>query len=406
MFSKYAILPNCNIRAIEGVISSLGQRNIPIVGLSPVNCSAFKSKFVSKKLISPNPRNEDEFLEFLINKVPKGILFPADDHTTLLFSKHSDKLRASGFSFNIPGFECLNSGFDKWLCYQEAVKINIPCAVTRRIDHYDNIEKICSDMPVPFIFKATTLAGGNYVKITDEKSDIKAAYLKMLNIVDEQQGGVIRPDIIAQEWLEYDMEDIWCVESYYDQRGNPQGFLPIRKNRTVIKKDGTFGSRLYAGEILPNKKLADLSKKLLDSLNWKGFAHIDWVYSKKDNKYYLTEINPRLPGFSFYPSKAGYEMAYYYYADLNDSPYAVGDITPSLYFEILRYPGDISASISIITRKQYSFRKFLKSYLKIFKGKQTIVIDFLDLKDLKMTGANFLTIIKTLYQELNEALFK
>ncbi len=406
MFSTYAVLPNCNIRAMEGILSSLGKRNIPVIALSPVDCVAFKSKYVSRKIFSPDPANEEKFLTFLIEKVPKGILFPADDHTTLLFSKHAKALRESGFIFNINDFSSLNSGFDKWLCYLEALKINIPCAFTKQISLEDDVEKVCKDMPFPFIFKATTLAGGNYVKVTSDSADIKAAYSEMLSIVDKHKCGVISPEIIVQEWLEYDMADIWCVESYYDQYGRAQGFLPIRKERTVIKKDGTYGSRLYAGEVVENSTLVDLSRKLLDHLGWKGFAHFDWVYSKKKDSYYLTEINPRLPGFSFYPSRAGFEMAYYYYADLSNTPYTVEEATSSLYYEIFRYPGDISSSISTIIRKQYSLRKFIESYLRIFKEDRKVFIDFFDPEDPKMTWFNFLHIIKTLYGELKNFIYK
>ncbi len=399
MFSTIAILPNCNVRAMEGIISSLGKRGIPLTGLSTTTkCSAFYSKYVGTKLISPPTTQEDEFLSFLISEVPKGVLFASDDQTTLLFSKNAELLEKNGFLINIPLFDQLCTGFDKWLCYKKASSIGIPCALTHKVNGFDDLAFVKENMPYPFIFKATTLAGGNYVKVY-RKNDVNTAYESIQAVIEKQKDCILNPEIIAQEWLEYDMEDIWCLEAYYDKTGSAKGFMPIQKIRTEVKANGTFGSRLYAGKAVKNSELSMLSKKLLDSLSWRGFAHFDWIYSKKKKKYYLTEINPRLPGFSFYPSNAGFEMAYFYYADLINEPFIVPKLAPSFYFEPFRYPGDISATISTIFRKQYTFGSFLNSYFKAFWGNKPVIVDFLDFNETRMTGYNFYRIATTILKE-------
>lgn len=400
MRTTYAILPNCNVRAMEGVISSLGKKGIPVIGLSTVSkCSAFHSKYVVKKIITPPTTNEDDFLDFLISKVPKGILYASDDQTTLLFSKNADLLKKEGFLINVPEYLQLKTGFDKWLCFKKASSIGIPCALSYKISCRNDLDFVKKNMPIPFILKATTLAGGNYVKVVNIK-ELETAYSTIKATIEKQKNCILDPEIIAQEWLEYEMEDIWCLESYYDKTGVPKGFMPVRKVRTEIKPDGTYGSRVYAGEACSCPELISLSRKLLDSLDWQGFAHFDWIYSSKKSRFFLTEINPRLPGFSFYPSNAGFEMAWYYYADLAGLPYHVPKPTPSLYFEPLRYPGDLTSAVSTVLRGQYSLKKIFSSYARIFSETKPVVFDFFDTNDLRMTTYNIFLMISKMLREV------
>jgi hypothetical protein len=335
----------------------------------------------------------------------RGVLFAPDDHTAVLFSANQEKLAKNGFLTNFPPVTTLLTGFDKWRCHLEASRFGIPCALTRLIDGYEKPDALSRTMDYPFIIKATTLAGGNYIKVYKQE-EVADAYIKMKEAISREENRILEPRLIAQEWLEYDMEDIWCVEAYYDRHGVGKGFFPIRKIRTVIYRGGTFGSRLYAGESFPNEKIVTLTRTLLDGLKWRGLAHVDWVYSKKRNLYYLTEINPRLPGFSFFPSRAGFEMAYYYYADLTGAAITCHDVKPFLYFESLRYPGDISSTISAIFRRQYSWKKLIKSYARIFTEGKPTVIDFFNTSDLRMTMANIVSIMRTLAKEMKQSLWK
>jgi predicted ATP-grasp superfamily ATP-dependent carboligase len=401
-----AILPNCDTRAMEGIIGSLGKRNIPIIGLSThPECSAFRSKYVIGRVKSPSPIDGEGFLNFLMKAPFRGVLFAPDDHTAILFSANQEKLKKNGFLTNFPPITTLLTGFDKWRCYLEASRFGIPCAFTRLIEGPEKLDALSRSMDYPFIIKATTLAGGNYIKVYKQE-EVLDAYIKMKEAISRQENRVLHPRLIAQEWLDYDMEDIWCVEAYYDRYGTGKGFFPVKKIRTVIYRRGTFGSRLYAGESFPNEKVVALTRTLLDALEWKGLAHVDWVYSRNKSEYYLTEINPRLPGFSFFPSQAGFEMAYYYYADLTGGTITCHDVKPFLYFESLRYPGDISSAISAIFRRQYSWKKLIKSYARIFTEGKPIIIDFFNISDIRMTMANVVNIMRIMVKELKQSISK
>jgi hypothetical protein len=125
---------------------------------------------------------------------------------------------------------------------------------------------------------------------------------------------------------------------------------------------------------MKNSRLEELTKKLLDSLEWKGFAHLDWIFSKKTNDYVLTDFNPRLPGFSNFLTKSGFEIGYFYYADILDLPIKFST-KKSIYFECFRFPGDISNCIRGLLTGKISTIKVILSYANIANPKYKKIFD-------------------------------
>lgn len=397
--SLFAILPNCETRAVEGIISSLGKRKIPLIGLSEnPSCVAFHSKYLSQKIISPDPNNEEEFIEFLLNKVNPGVLLTSNDQTTLLFSKYADKLKKAGFLTNIPSKDNLIAGFDKWQCHQRALELNIPVAKTYSIVTEEDALDAANKLGYPHIIKATRLAGGNYAFVQGDY-DVLPAFKKMTTLIKIKSNKAMESGLISQEWLQYELEDSWSTEAYYDTQGKARGFWPTRRWRTVIYPNGTFGSRLYAGESLEQTELRALTKKLLDGLEWRGFAHVEWVFLQDKKKFCLNEINPRLPGYSFFPCHAGFNMAYFYYADLTCQEYEVPPLRSTVYFETFRHPGDFTSTLIACARGKYSFLKLFKSYLKALLGKRPVVVDYFEISEPKRTIYNFLNISSNLFKD-------
>lgn len=396
----YAIIPNCETRAMEGIIGSLGRRGIPLIGLSTdPKCTAFYSKFLTKKLVSPDPKDEDRFIAYLVEKVPKGVLLTSNDQTAVLFARHEESLRQHGFLLNVPPLEKLLDGFDKWQCYLNAKRLGIPTAETLLITSQEEALAAADHLGYPHIIKATRLAGGNYKRINSPE-EVLPAFDQMQALVTSPPNLVMNASLIAQKWLTYEVENIWCVESYYDTHGKARGFWPIRKWRTVIYKDGTFGSRLYAGECVEQPELTELSRKLLDGLEWRGFAHLDWVYLPQEKTFSLTEINPRLPGFSFFPSNAGFEMAYFYYADLVGETFSVNPLKKTVYLEMLRHPGDFTSTLIACARGQYPFRKFTNSYFSAFFGQRKLVVDYFESCESKRSLVNGARISNSFIKEI------
>ena len=361
------IILDCNIRATEGIIYSFGSRGIPVVALSSEkNPPAFYSKYVTQKYISPKVQDEKALLKFLLNLPVKGVLLYSDDASILFVSKNLEALKKAGYLINAPEYSKLIEGFDKGMLFEATQKCNVPTIPTVRIHQFEDIYTAWEKLDKPIIFKPTRLAGGKFTMVK-EKSELEIAYNKIYDLVNDDEYKNMESEIIAQEFLEYDYDDIYCCESYYTKDNKAVGFLSIHKIRPNINKDGTAGGRLYAGETIKNKDLEYFTKTILDYLQWNGLAHLDWFYSHKYKQYLLCEINPRLPGFSNLVTKVKFDMAYYYYADLLDLPIPVFQFKKALYFEALRMPGDITGGFYAIMKGYIKFNSFIKSYLNILK---------------------------------------
>ncbi|MGK7393550.1 MAG: hypothetical protein ACNS62_03220 [Candidatus Cyclobacteriaceae bacterium M3_2C_046] len=384
------IILDTNIRATEGVIYSFGSRNIPVIALSSEkNPPAFHSRYVKKKYISPKVQDEKALLDFLINLPHKGVLLYSDDASTAFTSKYKEKLLKAGYLINVPDYDKLLQGFDKAQLYLAARQCQVPAIPTVIIEKEEDLEKAWQELDKPVIIKPTRLAGGKFIMVR-HKNDLLQAYQQIKRLTENPKFRHLQSGIIAQEFIEYGYDDIYCCESYYTKSHQPVGFLSIHKIRPNINPDGTSGGRLYAGETIRNQDLETYTHTILDHLNWNGFAHLDWFYSKKYQQYQLCEINPRLPGFSNLITKVNFEMAYYYYADLCDLPIPEFHYRDALYFEALRMPGDFTGGLFSIFKGHISVKSFVGSYLKIFQKNKKVYFDVLYKNDLKFNLASWL----------------
>jgi len=369
------ILLDCDLRNTEGAISTFGRRKIPIIAISSEkNPAAFRSRFLDKKYQSPNVSDEKAYLEFLLGLKERGVVVYSSDTSAEFISKYQQELISAGFLVSIADYQSFKRGFDKDKIFTECNKTKIPTIKTFEIENLNDLRTAWDEIGPPLLLKPTRLAGGRFMLITKEK-DLEPVFEEMSKLIHSKEFGFKKSGLIAQEYIEYNYNDLYCCESYYSTKSQPVGFLSIRKLRPNINSDGTTGSRLFAGVTIKDKILEDYSKKLLDSLKWKGFAHIDWLYSKKYNSYLLCEINPRLPGFANFMTKNGFDMAWYYYADLVGVEIEKYEFRNALYFEALRIPGDITNGIYSIIKGHIKPWGFIRSYLLIFSFKYNVCLD-------------------------------
>jgi predicted ATP-grasp superfamily ATP-dependent carboligase len=394
------ILLDADIRAVEGIIEPLGRRGIPLVALSTRrDCPAFHSRYVIRRVLVPPAADEGALTATLLALPERGVIFPSDDVSARVLARDREILAAAGHRLGISSAENLERGFDKWECSEVAAALDIPTPATRLLGDDEDPGPVAATIGYPLVVKGTTLAGGAYVRVAGSK-ELHAAVARMREIAARPESRTRRPRLIVQAWLDCAMEDIWCVETLYRRDKRPVGFLSLRKTRTNVNRDGTFGSRMYAGESIPNPELEALTERLLTYLDWQGFAHLDWIHSRRDGRYHLTEINPRLPGFSAVLAKSGFDIASLYYADLEGLPAEEPKPRRTLYFESLRYPGDLSSAAATIARGQYSVWTLIKSYARVLRGTHRVAVDFFSWRDPAMTLAVLLGIARTIISEV------
>ncbi|MCB9302691.1 MAG: hypothetical protein H6566_18770 [Lewinellaceae bacterium] len=395
------ILMDCEHRSIQGVISSFGKRGIEIVALSAQRENpppAFRSKYVDHTYFSPTVWEEEAYLKFLIDLPHRGVLLFSTDSAAQYVSKYKRQIQDAGYLVNILDYEILRKSFDKDSIYRVCKEIGVPTIKTKEVNSIEDIYSAAEEIGYPLLLKPTRLAGARFQKI-DKLEDIPRAYELMNGMIHSEQFAPQESGMIVQEYIIYDFNDIYCIECYFSRDQSSKEILVIEKIRPDINYDGTVGSRIYAGKTIRSADLERLTQQVLDHFNWTGIANVDWLYSKKYDDYLLCEINPRLPGFSNFPTKIGFEMAWYYYADLTDTPREAFQFKPALYFEALRHPGDLTSNLVAVFKGHLSLWGFIKPYLKMFTGRYQVVFDVYYGADFGLTWENYKISINNLIKK-------
>ncbi len=397
-----AVVLDCDFRSQEGVIQPLGRCGVSIVAVSSdAECPAFRSKYIFHKFISPHlDDGEEQYIDFLIKLPIKGVLVYSNDVCAVTVSKYKRRLQEAGFLLNIANLTSLENTFDKWNCYELAKSLNIPMARTKLVESIDDVYTLWDSLHKPVILKGTRLAGGMYYKL-NHRDQIPFCWAQISNIVNSSQYVSRKSQIIMQEWHQYDMTDNWSCETVYDKDGEPMGFFTIKRIRCSLNKDGTFSSRLFAGHYEECPKLVERTQKILSSMQWRGFAHVEYFYVPDKGDYLLTEVNPRLPGYSYYPGAAGFNMAHMYYANLvgKDDQIAKLPFPESIYFEAFHFPGDLTEGFTHILRGNIGLFSFLSSYLRLFTPGLIRILDPIRIDDPKFSFYTQCSNVKFFYRK-------
>ena len=77
-------------------------------------------------------------------------------------------------------------------------------------------------------------------------------------------------------------------------------------------KEGQFGTSTFR-ESVHAPELVAMGRALLDSLNWHGVAHLDFLYDEPTRRAALIEVNPRFWGALDLAVRAGVDFPYLLY---------------------------------------------------------------------------------------------
>lgn len=398
---------DCEHRLMQGVISSFGKRGVEVIALSAQQAPpppAFKSRFVSRTYISPDVlQDEEAYLAFLRKLPHRGVLLFSTDWAAEFTSKYQQEIREAGYLINISTYETFRKGFDKDRIFKICEACDVPTIPTMEVNTVEDIYAAAEAFGYPLLLKPTRLAGSRFQKI-HRREDILPAFEAITELVGSAEFAAQESDIIVQEFIHYRLDDLYCVEAYCAMDQSRQDILTIQKIRPDINYDGSVGSRVFAGQTLQVPDLEQYSRRLLKYLGWTGIAHMDWLYSPKYDDYLLCEINPRLPGFSSFPTKIGFEMAWYYYAELTGISTPAFRFKRALYFEALRHPGDLTSNLVAVFKGHLGFWSYIKPYLKILTLRYQVVFDVFYGTDLPMTWENYKIDLRKLIAKFNKTI--
>lgn len=295
-----------------GVIRSLGERDLRIIGVDYKSNIGKISRY-AKSVRCPHPlQKESEFIDWVKTRFSDNHLIPAfitqDDFLTV-FSRNRKTL-SEYFAFNMMDHSMLESIMDKYLQSLLAVKAGIEIPKTWQVNEPSDLRHIQADLTYPLIIKGrdvnswrNSIGTSNKVYPANDVNELKSI---LHGILEKGISVIVQELICGPETNHYK----YC--SYISANGEVLAEFTLRKIRQnpVRFGVGTVVESIHSPEI------TDLGRKLFSGIGFIGVGSAEFKKDQTDGTIKLIEINPRYWQQNSLATKCGINFPYINYMDL------------------------------------------------------------------------------------------
>lgn len=254
--------------------------------------NGYTSLYPDNKILKPeahmNPLILQESIDKEIMSGKYDVVIPFSDNSTNFLTLNEEKYSKISALACAPRSAYIQA-FNKQITFKRCLENNINCPLTRQEN--EDIESFLRKVRFPIIIKPRNGYGSiGFAKIetVDYLCDLIA------------KGKVDINKYVIQECV-VDFKIRYYVNAFFDKDGTLKSVVSGLTTRWFPIDAG-------AGSMCQTKKLPDIidySIKLLESMNWKGFAQVTWFLDPYDNIPKVIEINGRIPAGIKTNRKAG-----------------------------------------------------------------------------------------------------
>jgi D-aspartate ligase len=302
---RVALVLGGNYRAL-GVVRSLGRQRIPIwVVNQDGHVLAGLSRYAERTLpwLEGDDSQKVSYLVELAEKyrAEQFLLIPTDDGCTTLISRNHDLL-ASKFVLTTPSWVSLQWAVDKKRMYQlgERLGMDQPRTLFPR-----SLEMLASlDLQFPVILKPTTREVLNPLNIdkawqVENRSTLLTRFAEACKYMPPES-------IMVQELIPGGTEAQYsyaalCLE------GKPLASLVAVRTRQFPMDFGRFSTFV---ETVDEAAVEAKATKLLEAICFTGLVEVEFKKDRRDGRYKLLDINPRVWGWHSLGAAAGVDFSH------------------------------------------------------------------------------------------------
>jgi len=224
-------------------------------------------------------------LEAIHQQDPIDVLIPNFDSELLPLIRSENQLNSLGIHTFLPTIAQ----------YEERLKSNLPefgkkydilVPRSQPISAAMEIPKLCHEIPGPWMIK-----GKFYDAILAHNvEEAVAAFYKI-----SAQWGL---PVVIQQFIQGTELNVVALG---DGHGKTIGAVPMRKLYITDK------GKAWSGITIADKFLLELTTHIISKTSWRGGMELEMIRSA-DQKYYLVEINPRIPAWVYLAVGAGQNL--------------------------------------------------------------------------------------------------
>ncbi|MCD4791878.1 MAG: ATP-grasp domain-containing protein [Bacteroidales bacterium] len=223
-----------------------------------------------------------ERIEYINSKENIQVLIPNFDAELFTFMKSEEKLKSMGIATFLPTIEQFEERHKSELPeYGKKYGFDIP--ESKAITSLSEVNDLQNVFDYPLLVKGKfydAYLAYNPSQVIEHFNKISAKW------------GV---PVIIQQFIRGTEVNVVALG---DGKGNTIGAVPMRKQYITDK------GKAWGGITLTDQNLLDITHDLIRKTKWRGGMELE-IIKTNDNKYYIIEINPRIPAWVYLAIGAG-----------------------------------------------------------------------------------------------------
>lgn len=243
----------------------------------------YATKYANKKILFGVAKEEYDAqlqkVREILKKEKYDLVVPMTDYSATYLSKNKEELSKYAH-IAVNDWETFQLAIDKSktmkICDEN--QINAPKTLFSN-NPLDDIDK--SNLNYPLVVKPKTACGSIGFNLVRNKQELE----NVISSVPEENG-----EYFIQEYIPQGDNPQYCAEVYRNSQGNYPLCLIALKPRWFPLDGGSATVNVTVHDEL----MATTCKKLLDKIDWKGYANFDFVIDERDGQPKLLEINARI----------------------------------------------------------------------------------------------------------------
>lgn len=252
----------------------------------------YASKYPHRKLLAfceaHDPEKSYQSVLSELTKYHYDLVIPLNDDIAIILSHHKEELKYLT-TIAVNDWSIVQYSTDKLKTMDICMKNSLPCPKTflSKDDFFNCKENVV----YPLVVKPRTGCAAVGFHVSETREDV----VDYIEKAEAKFGSCLIQEYIPQDGLQYK------AELYIDNHGELKGACVFAKVRWYPIEGGSS----TLNETVDRPDIIADCKKLLEIINWRGYADIDLIEDTRDGKMKIMEINPRITGSVKICFKAG-----------------------------------------------------------------------------------------------------
>ena len=278
-----------------GIARSLGERGIPVIGLTAQRGIYGNHTRYAKTVMSPDSRREPQSLLTFLLRMGKqlgsrGVLFPTRDDDVVFLDRFREEL-APYYSIVAPESAALAACLDKWRTYLCAVEAGVATPKCWLIRSEEDLAQAAREAAYPCVLKplaAHHWRQGDNWEIVGAR---KAVPVQSREVLEAEYATICRADnrALLQEMISGPDDRLLVTACYIDRQFRLAGEFNTQK---LIQEPEGFGTGCVV-QSAHQPELIEPTVRLLEAMKFSGIAEVEYKWDEAAHSYKLIEVNPR-----------------------------------------------------------------------------------------------------------------